>query len=226
MRKITYALIYFISIISSCMIEAVDSRVVRIGSNAGEGGMCSSGTLATYDAGLTNMNCTICPPGSDSYQVLGQIGNPTACTPCKAGYFKPELSDSDKQKVVRGDNYDRNQYIVIGDNPHMASSPHPKLMCQPCPAGQYQDQTGQATCKPCPAGQYQDLPGQTSCKPCNKGSYSAAGAKACTLCPIGSYASSDGATKCTLCSIGYTTFAKGSTLSNDCKKCPSSGCSG
>jgi len=88
-------------------------------------------------------------------------------------------------------------------------------VCQKCPAGEYQDLTGQTSCKTCenghisaegsskctacsvgekevdnvcqkcPAGDYQDLTGQTSCKTCENGHISAEGSSKCTACSVG-----------------------------------------
>ena len=43
--------------------------------------------------------------------------------------------------------------------------------CLKCPAGQYQNQEGQARCPKCPAGQYQNQKGQASCRKCSAGQY-------------------------------------------------------
>ena len=41
--------------------------------------------------------------------------------------------------------------------------------CIKCPAGQYQNITGQTKCIPCPKGYYQKDSGQDVCQPCQKG---------------------------------------------------------
>ena len=43
--------------------------------------------------------------------------------------------------------------------------------CTNCPAGQYQEATGQSSCKSCGSGQYQDETGKNSCKSCATGRY-------------------------------------------------------
>ena len=58
------------------------------------------------------------------------------------------------------------------------SSPMPKVsaqvfgastMCDACPTGEYQNETGQNFCKRCGLGAYQDLTGQSFCQPCPNG---------------------------------------------------------
>jgi hypothetical protein len=41
--------------------------------------------------------------------------------------------------------------------------------CEPCPMGEYQDETGQASCKPCPTGGYTINTGSESCEICDTG---------------------------------------------------------
>ncbi|KAJ7663665.1 hypothetical protein B0H17DRAFT_1143909 [Mycena rosella] len=57
-------------------------------------------------------------------------------------------------------------------------------------------QAGQTSCLNCPAGQYQNLTGQSSCSTTPAGFYSAAGASAPVPCPSGFYQSLSGRTSC------------------------------
>ena len=73
-------------------------------------------------------------------------------------------------------------------------------VCQPCPAGTYQDVTGSITCKLCPAGTYNPLTGVASlsgCLPVPKGNYGqGAGSDVYFPCEGGTYQDQDGQTSC------------------------------
>ena len=58
-----------------------------------------------------------------------------------------------------------------------------------------------STCKNCPAGKYQQYTGQTECKACACGKYSSSAATSCTSCKAGKYSSS-GANSCSTCVAG------------------------
>ena len=76
--------------------------------------------------------------------------------------------------------------------------------CINCPAGKYQNLTGQLSCKVCPAGSYCPS-GSVEPKPCLPGQYqNATGQGSCKSCPAGQVSNS-GATFC-------RTFGSGGTL--------------
>lgn len=76
--------------------------------------------------------------------------------------------------------------------------------CINCPAGKYQNLTGQLSCKACPAGSYCPA-GSVEPKPCLPGQYQdATGQGSCKSCPAGQVSNS-GATFC-------RTFGSGGTL--------------
>jgi hypothetical protein len=85
-------------------------------------------------------------------------------------------------------------------------SSYSKCLCKlTCPAGTYQDQTGQTTCKSCATDQF-SLAGKSSCD------YDA------TTCPKGTFASGT-ATVCALCVAGKYNDAIGQTSETDCTNC-------
>lgn len=60
--------------------------------------------------------------------------------------------------------------------------------CVKCPAGQYQNTTGQTKCIPCPRGYYQKDIGQETCQRCKKGEHQdKLGQTECKQCPRGFY---------------------------------------
>ena len=67
--------------------------------------------------------------------------------------------------------------------------------CTGCSKGKYYVSS---TCKNCPAGKYQQYTGQTECKVCACGKYSSSAATSCTSCKAGKYSSS-GANSCSTC---------------------------
>ena len=92
-------------------------------------------------------------------------------------------------------------------------------VCEPCAAGQFQDQAGQTSCKPCDAGSFcaqgADMPTacpkgsftnasmlKDTCEACEAGKYqNEEGKQACTACPLGSYCP-EGASAALKCEAG------------------------
>ncbi|XP_068745802.1 signal peptide, CUB and EGF-like domain-containing protein 3 [Montipora capricornis] len=75
--------------------------------------------------------------------------------------------------------------------------------CIPCPKGYYQKDSGHDVCQPCRKGEHQDKAGQTKCELCPKGFTSGAlGSERCMSCPFGGYCNKLGCTKCAPCPPG------------------------
>uniref|UniRef100_A0A0G4F6E7 Tyrosine-protein kinase ephrin type A/B receptor-like domain-containing protein n=1 Tax=Chromera velia CCMP2878 TaxID=1169474 RepID=A0A0G4F6E7_9ALVE len=92
--------------------------------------------------------------------------------------------------------------------------------CQPCPAGTYQDETGEElleSCKECPVGTYSDTAGSTSCTACGVGFSAGVGSTKCDECTPGTFAGSEQSSMCQECPEG--TFASESQ-SSICASCP------
>ncbi|XP_063675686.1 uncharacterized protein LOC134812275 isoform X1 [Bolinopsis microptera] len=97
-----------------------------------------------------------------------------------------------------------------------------------CPVGEKEVNN---VCQKCPAGDYQDLTGQTSCKTCDSGHISAEGSSKCTACsvgekevnndcqkcPAGDYQDLTGQTSCKTCEENQFSAEAGQT---QCEKCP------
>lgn len=73
--------------------------------------------------------------------------------------------------------------------------------CTDCPAGQYQDETGQGSCKVCAAGTVLST-ALGSCEACAAGKYEDSGT--CTDCPVGQYQDETGQGSCTAFSATCT----------------------
>lgn len=114
-------------------------------------------------------------------------------------------------------------------------SPTGNEPCLDCPAGTFQNQSGQTSCTPCPAGfinnaagssactpcgtgTFQDASGQTACLPCAPGTATASiGQSACEPCTAGRFANAVGSTTCSECNPGYFTDTTGEA---SCTACP------
>ena len=87
--------------------------------------------------------------------------------------------------------------------------------CSSCPAGTFQNQSGQTSCINCPDGT-SSAAGQTVCADCIPGKYSASStAFICTSCFSGTFQNQSGQTSCINCPDG-TSSAAGQTVCADC----------
>ena len=93
-----------------------------------------------------------------------------------------------------------------------------KGRCFPCPAGQYQDKSGQTSCIKCPDGQYANNL-HTACSTCPKGNKCTNGIKA--ECQNGYYQPHTGATSCIECPSTrfYRGYGKTIHKLNVCNTC-------
>jgi hypothetical protein len=76
---------------------------------------------------------------------------------------------------------------------------------QPCPPGQYNNDTGRMNCSRCEQGTYaeQSVLGTAECRKCGLGQYvSVEGASQCLVCPPGPYANTTASARCTWCPAG------------------------
>ena len=103
-------------------------------------------------------------------------------------------------------------------------------VCEPCAAGEYQDEEKQTSCKACAPGHVSDA-GATSCDPCASGEF--ANGNVCEACPLGtaasepvdvcppcgagSFANETGMSSCFLCEAGTYQEQTGQT---SCVSCP------
>jgi hypothetical protein len=97
------------------------------------------------------------------------------------------------------------------------------LSCSAHSSGTFQNENDHmlSTCKPCPTGQYQDATGQASCKDCAAGSYVTSGATTCTACVAGKASNKGnvvGEANCQACIGGKFQNLAGQTSCKDCGK--------
>jgi len=82
--------------------------------------------------------------------------------------------------------------------------------CTLCPAGRYQDQTGELQCKPCSKGRYSAAGELAPCaKRCAPGTFSAGGRWECAMCPRGRFTAAWAASACGKCPAGKYTGVRG-----------------
>ena len=154
-----------------------------------------------------------CPAGQ--YQ---DLSGQTACKNCNSGHACPE---GGTDKLDSSTACPKGKYTPSDDNGYEN--------CLDCPAGQYQDLSGQTACKNCDPGKYQNSTGQTACKNCNQGQYqNSTGQTACKDCNPGQYQNSTGQTACKDCNPGQYQDIAGKTSCLSCtigNMCPASGAS-
>ncbi|KAK3584686.1 hypothetical protein CHS0354_021356 [Potamilus streckersoni] len=92
-----------------------------------------------------------------------------------------------------------------------------QTVCTACPSGSYQAKLGQASCDICPPGTYQNQIGQSSCNPCPAGTYQYwSGQTSCLACDMGTYQNSSGELVCLLCGKDMITNRAGSNSYSEC----------
>jgi hypothetical protein len=112
------------------------------------------------------MYCAPCPTGTFSSD-----NSSVTCTECPIGHSQSQPGRGFCEPCTKGFFAPRTQSAV----------------CTACPSGQFQNETAKTGCILCKAGTYTSQHGSTNCSVCELGTYSTRGAKACRLCPAGSF---------------------------------------
>ncbi|KYO38996.1 hypothetical protein Y1Q_0022586 [Alligator mississippiensis] len=160
-----------------------------------------------------------CPPGS----FLAQRGGQSAqdCQLCLAGWFCSLRGQSSPEGLCKegwfcplGSASGRSpDHVCPAGHYCPAGSPEPK----PCPAGKYQDQTGQSQCKTCPAGKFCGQKDQTQ----DHKDTSSHGLAKPADCPAGYYCpSGTKAARQYPCPEGTFSNQTGLQSSHECQPCP------
>ena len=220
--------------------------------SSGEVTSCTKCLAGTYDGGGTAVtggrtSCPGCPSGRYSGDEA------TSCTECKTcgGGQKRTAACTTSSNIVC-DACDDNTWQDSGSHTDTECKPSAgcavngeKTGCDACPKGQ----AGTGSCAPCPANEYQDETGQASCKPCGacakghrqKDACSATGNTVCAACgggkfqdtdnhhidtckecPKGWHQDSSGKSVCWTCwevVDGATVIYQDETGKSDCKPC-------
>ena len=113
-----------------------------------------------------SMYCRPCPRGTFS-----DDNSSVTCTACPVGHSQSQTGRGFCEPCTRG---------FFARRPQSA-------VCTACQFGQYQNETGKTGCSLCNAGTYTSQRGASNCSVCELGTYSTRGAKACRLCPAGSF---------------------------------------
>jgi hypothetical protein len=190
---------------SSSASACVDCYAGQYQSNNGSS-MCLVCPVGMYQDTVGNTGCIKCPSGM--YNTLVGANALSYCLACPVGTYSP----------------------VVGANT--------SLTCLSTPIGTYSDLPGAGNYKPCPAGFYQNASGQTACTPCTPGTFNVLlggpnssfclpappgffvffpGTPNASACPAGSWINKYGSTGCELCLPGTFSPNAGSTR---CLPCP------
>lgn len=129
-------------------------------------------------------------PSSSSYRKQSPDGQNTfardgssSCSPCPAGSGSSPGS-RECQQCQDG------MYASAGKGcmacPSGYISQRGASSCSPCGPGTFSNSAG-TYCQECSAGEFQDQSGQATCQKCPKGYFTGSGKSAsCTICPVGS----------------------------------------
>jgi len=196
------------------------------------GGVCPAGSIApqpckpgfySLAAGLKSTDeCTSCTAGS---YCIGEVNNGVVSGPCKAGYYCPAGSKTERQTAA-----DEGYYAPAGASSQTICSKgyyapnKATVSCTKCPAGYYcpsDGNTGSFTeCeagKYCPEGSYQGTP-------CPAGKYSTRtrlqSLSECIDCPAGKYCTGGKSSPDGDIDAGYFCYGGCSTSSDPANKCP------
>ncbi|GKT33090.1 hypothetical protein ADUPG1_007102, partial [Aduncisulcus paluster] len=156
-----------------------------------EGSSCAVGKIRSETGGKSASDCYDCPAGS----YCEDLGGSSVTGKCAAGYYCPSGTKS------------KNPPSNIC--PSGYKCPEGSGVAQPCPAGFYQDLTGQSSCKNCPAGEY-----------CPGGDY----ADQYIACPAGSYCPASSPSSVNIgpitCPDGYYSEQLMLMTKSQCVSCP------
>lgn len=169
----------------------------------------------------------------------GNYFDQTSCVTCTPGRFATNtdtgvfIRDSDGAKIS---GCERCEAGTVSNAQFTGCDPCPVGtfanggVCEPCAAGEYQDEEKQTSCKACAVGHVSD-PGASSCDPCAIGEF--ANGNVCEACPLGtaasvpvdvcppcgagSFANETGMSSCLLCEAGTYQEQTGQT---SCISCP------
>ncbi|CAE7267309.1 SVEP1, partial [Symbiodinium microadriaticum] len=200
---------------------------------------CTSCPQGYFKTSVGDTMCEACPAGDVPLTTLQQGAvSPTACT-CSAGYHvdpKPPgrcipcgdghfcFGGSHRQACSESRTTDSStagaeDECLCSDGTYLNETTE---QCDPCAAGRFKGDIGNAPCADCDAGKYSEQ-GSSECDDCSPGRFSSQGDATCEACPAGRYSQTDAATSldsCLFCSIGTWSNDTGADADATCRKCP------
>ncbi|MFA6514329.1 MAG: hypothetical protein WCT50_03540 [Patescibacteria group bacterium] len=170
---------------------------------------CEIGSYIAIELGV----CATCPVGfscsdgitakkCDPGTYTSTTGN-SSCKQCDAGYYCVGMAS----KIGCAAGTFRKEISGISQG-----------NCTKCPAGTYNNTTGNTSCMDCEAGTYNTTEGNTSCKQCDAGYY-CTGKTNKTACSAGYYRSGTGGTNINSCSECEAGTYNTTTANTSCKQC-------
>ena len=200
-----------------------------------EGESCKNCSLSSFQTDFRSEQCTLCPTGKKSSNVVGAATEDEACSLCHPGQYSDELGLLTCKSCVPG------SITNTLSNPGATScslcnsgyfSETSTDACTICPTGLFQNEEGKTQCKDCPLGRFHGdgvsdfIHMETACpKECPIGRFGFQEGQdfeddACQDCVAGQYQEVEGSTQCNLCGRGkYSTLGK-STSETNCVNCP------
>ena len=150
---------------------------------SGDKTACGAGKYLPYTGAIADSECIDCPPG----YYCPNTGTDFPANKCPVGYYCPAGTQNANANECTAGHY--------------------------CPEGSHEQIK-------CPAGKYQDLTGQGSCKDCTAGNYCEEGADSETTCPAGYYCPDNtGYRHSYPCPVGTFNPDTGSDSIDDCQAC-------
>ncbi|KAJ1471146.1 hypothetical protein T484DRAFT_1640410 [Baffinella frigidus] len=156
-----------------------------------------------YEQTCTGTDSYVDPDNGDCLpcEVVGYFIDGDECTPCIAGWYKPNTGPGSCTTCPTG----------------TSSEPgsDEETDCK-CKTGHRAESDGVA-CSPCGAGTYKDVVGAFACKGCplKTSSVSGSNGEQCTACEVGTYKSVTGSGECSTCPDGTSSIA-GTTVVTGC----------
>eukprot|EP00808_Paulinella_micropora_P005719 g34204.t1 len=158
---------------------------------------CDAGSIAGE---IALLSCSSCLPGTSA-----NLPGLSECAICAAGFFSTGASALGPTLCKPCDMGTAGLAARTGGS------------CPLCPAGRFQNATGQQTCKPCSAGYANSALGQTACLECEAGyASSLPEQKTCAPCSSGFFSDRKRTLSCTACPAG---FFQDEARQQSCKAC-------
>ena len=172
---------------------------------------CTDCAVSKYSSTAAATHCVACDANAEAPAGSTQ----KASCECQKGYSGPDGGPcaSCEPGTYKGH---RGSEACQACSPGKISTSASATACAPCASGKYANTETRVACVACPAGKAGANPGaaglaQGCDMTCSDGKFSAAGATACSQCPIGTYGGAGGV--CSACPAGKSSFAESASVS-------------